>query len=141
MSDLIKRAAALELLAMLPTSIGPGGAALSIPPEVFRRNAQDAIKAIPPATALAEAQAEIARLRGLLIEERTETLWYAYHTGHEKNGMWDHCCMSDGEWLAAECGLPPSQRIYSAEAIKAGIPVAARRAALSRPHATKGEAG
>lgn len=85
--------------------------------------------------------AEIARLRGLLIEERTETLWNAYHTGHEKDGMWDHCCMSDGEWLAAECGLPPSQRVYSAEAIKTAIPVAARRAALSRPHATKGEAG
>lgn len=93
------------------------------------------------AAALAEAQAEIARLRGLLIEERTETLWNAYSTGHEKDGMWDHCCMSDGEWLVAECGLPPSQRVYSAEAIKAAIPIAAARAALSRPHATKGEVG
>jgi len=105
MSDLIKRAAALELLAMLPTSIGPGGAALSIPPEVFRRNAQDAIKAIPPATALAEAQAEIARLEDVL------------------------------EIVAAGpiLGEPMARWINHM--------MAKARAALSRPHATKGEAG
>ena len=85
------------------------------------------------AAALSEARAEIARLSGLLIAEREETLWNAYHTGHEGGGMWDHCCMSDGEWLVRECGFDPADRAYPADAIKAAIPNAAR-AALEAKH-------
>lgn len=85
------------------------------------------------AAALSEARAEIARLSGLLIAEREETLWNAYLTGHEGGGMWDHCCMSDGEWLVRECGFDPADRAYPADAIKAAIPNAAR-AALEAKH-------
>ena len=71
--------------------------------------------------------AENERLREALIEERTETLWSAYNTGAEQDGRWRHMCMSDGEWLARECGLDASQADYPADVVKGEIPLAAER--------------
>ena len=71
--------------------------------------------------------AENRRLREALIEERTETLWNAYNTGAEQDGRWRHMCMSDGEWLARECGLDASQADYPADVVKGEIPLAAER--------------
>ena len=73
-------------------------------------------------------EAENARLRESFVQEREENLWNAYATGIERNGEWDHCCMSDGEWLAAECGFDPAKRVYHANAIKEAIHKAAVRA-------------
>lgn len=78
-------------------------------------------------TALSE---RVRVLEGALVNERIDNLWNAYHSGYEKDGRWTHCCMSDGEWLARECGFDPSEREYDAEAVKAAIPKSAR-AALS----------
>lgn len=96
------------------------------------------IRALAPAAALAEVQrlrterdaalAQVKRLEALLVAEREEVLWNAYYTGYERNGTWDHCCMSDGEWLVRECGFNPADRFYPADAIKAAIPGAARAA-------------
>ena len=71
--------------------------------------------------------AENEMLREALIEERTETLWNAYNTGAEQDGRWRHMCMSDGEWLARECGLDVSQADYPADVVKGEIPLAAER--------------
>ena len=72
--------------------------------------------------------AEVASLRSRLVAEREENLWNAYHTGHEKDGKWGHSFMSDGEWLAGECGYDPRKGYYEAAEIKARIPVAAKKA-------------
>lgn len=78
---------------------------------------------------LITAQAERVRvLEVALVNERIDNLWNAYHSGYEKDGRWTHCCMSDGEWLARECGFDPSEREYDAEAVKAAIPKSARAA-------------
>jgi len=72
--------------------------------------------------------AENARLRKALVEEREENLWNAYNEGHERDGEWTHMFMSDGEWLARECGFDPTKGYYPAEEIKAAIPKIARAA-------------
>jgi hypothetical protein len=72
-------------------------------------------------------QADNARLRAALLEERTDTLWNAYNTGMERDGRWRHMCMSDGEWLERECGLDDSEPDHPADVVKAAIPLAAER--------------
>ena len=82
-----------------------------------------------PAADRIEAQAaEIERLRKALVSEREENLWNAYATGDVRGDEWTHLFMSDGEWLAKECGFDPKQGYYSAEAIRNAIPIAARAA-------------
>ncbi len=72
--------------------------------------------------------AEVERLREALVAEREENLWSAYATGDVIGDEWTHLFMSDGEWLAKECGFDPRQGYYSAEAIRNAIPIAARAA-------------
>lgn len=72
---------------------------------------------------------EIERLRAALIEEREDNLWEAYNSGNVKDGQWTHMFMSDGEWLARECGLDPSQGYYDDAEVRAAIPRAALKAA------------
>jgi uncharacterized small protein (DUF1192 family) len=72
--------------------------------------------------------AENERLRAALVAEREENLWSAYATGDVRGDEWTHMFMSDGEWLAKECGFDPRQGYYSAEAIRNAIPIAARAA-------------
>lgn len=88
---------------------------------------RDVLAAAGAITALSERNRV---LEEALVNERIDNLWNAYHSGYEKDGRWTHCCMSDGEWLARECGFDPSEREYDAEAVKAAIPKSAR-AALS----------
>lgn len=75
-----------------------------------------------------DLEEENAQLREALLQEREENLWNAYNTGHERDGEWTHCFMSDGEWLAHECGFDPAKGYYTAADIKAAIPKAARAA-------------
>jgi len=72
--------------------------------------------------------AEIERLREALGDVREETLWNAYNTGHVKDGLWSHLFMSDGEWLAQECGFDPTEYEYPDDEIRAAIPKVARAA-------------
>jgi|GEM_PF-3581763 len=72
--------------------------------------------------------ADNERLREALVAEREENLWSAYATGDVIGDEWTHLFMSDGEWLAKECGFDPRQGYYSAEAIRNAIPIAARAA-------------
>jgi len=72
--------------------------------------------------------AENERLRAALVAEREENLWSAYATGDVIGDEWTHLFMSDGEWLAKECGFDPRQGYYSAAAIRNAIPIAARAA-------------
>ena len=81
---------------------------------------------------LARLRAENEALQGALVAEREENLWNAYHTGNVVNGRWTHMFMSDGEWLAQECGFDPKQADYDDEQIKAAIPLAARKAMENR---------
>jgi FtsZ-binding cell division protein ZapB len=74
------------------------------------------------------AQLEVERLREALVAEREENLWSAYATGDVIGDEWTHLFMSDGEWLAKECGFDPRQGYYSAAAIRNAIPIAARAA-------------
>jgi hypothetical protein len=74
-----------------------------------------------------KAAAAIRAAMGLLVEEREDRLWNAYHTGYVKDGRWGHMFMSDGEWLAKECGFNPRDADYDNEAVKTAIPVSARR--------------
>lgn len=73
-------------------------------------------------------ESDNARLREALVSEREENLWNAYSTGNVRDGQWDHLCMSEGEWLAGQCGFDPKTRRYSAQAIRDAIPIAARQA-------------
>ena len=85
----------------------------------------------PPNPLQAEVEAlrtRAAQLEGLLVEGREELLWNAYHTGNCKDGRWTHMFMSDGEWLARECGLDPKLYDYDDAAIRAAVPIAARAA-------------
>ena len=82
---------------------------------------------------IAEQAALIEKLREALRSEREDVLWNAYATGNTRDGMWSHLFMSDGEWLARECGFDPKQGNYPDDEVKAAIPVAAAnfaRAAL-----------
>jgi len=83
------------------------------------------------AARIEELEAENARLREALIAEREDVLWNAYYTGSERDGRWHHAYMSDGEWLARECGFDPTSGDCPADAIKAAIPEAAKRAVLT----------
>ena len=80
---------------------------------------------------ITDLRAEVERLREALAEAREETLWNAYRTGHVKDGLWSHLFMSDGEWLAQECGFDPTEYEYPDDEIRAAIPKVAR-AALER---------
>ena len=75
----------------------------------------------------AEAADTIEQLERQLAEVREDLLWNAYNTGHVKNGRWTHMFMSDGEWLARECGFDPREPDYDDAAIRAAIPAAAIR--------------
>lgn len=61
----------------------------------------------------------------MLIAEREDNLWNAYHTGHVREGRWTHMFMSDGEWLARCCGFDPKLADYDDQEIRAAIPKAA----------------
>ena len=80
---------------------------------------------------VASLKEQVEAMRRALIAEREENLWNAYHTGIERDGRWSHAFMSDGEWLARECGFDAAVGDYPADAIKAAIPEAAKRAALT----------
>jgi len=77
---------------------------------------------------LEKAADRIEELESALVEERLENLWNAYNTGFEKDGQWSHSFMSQGEWLAEECGFDPSLGWYDANEVKEAIPQAARAA-------------
>lgn len=80
--------------------------------------------------AIIAALEEVGRLKARLISEREENLWNAYHTGDVKDGRWTHMYMSDGEWLAQECGFDSRLPEYPDDEIRAAIPIAATRVAL-----------
>ena len=81
------------------------------------------------ASARAEAaEARVKVLEEALATEREENLWNAYNTGHVKDGRWSHMFMSDGEWLAKQCGFDPRINDYDDAAIRKAIPIAARQA-------------
>lgn len=84
--------------------------------------------AIEAAAMLRALQAENERLREALGEAREDNLWNAYHTGHVKDGRWTHMFMSDGEWLAQQCGFDPREADYPDNEIRAAIPEVARAA-------------
>lgn len=91
------------------------------------------LRAMAPHVAICgEAADEIERLSEMLVEEREENLWNAYHSGHARNGRWTHMFIRDGEWLASQCGFDPRQPHYDDAEIRAAIPKAAR-AALGEP--------
>ena len=77
--------------------------------------------------------ARIAELEAALVSEREENLWHAYHAGHAKDGRWTHMFMSDGEWLAGECGFDCRLADYDDTAIQAAIPAAAKRVLEQKP--------
>lgn len=80
---------------------------------------------------VARLTAQVEAMRGALIAEREENLWNAYNTGIERDGRWSDACMSDAEWLVRECGLDPDFVDHPADVLKALIPEAAKRAALT----------
>ena len=85
----------------------------------------------PPNPLQAEVDALLARvaeLEGALVELAEEALWNAYHVGHVKDGRWTHAFMSEGEWLARECGMDSKLPDYDDAAIRAAIPIAAQNA-------------
>ena len=88
--------------------------------------------ALKASATLKELEAEVTRLRALLVEERTDNLWNAYNTGLVRDGRWTHMFMSDGEWLAYECGLDPGKADYPDDVVQAAIPIAAGRALLEK---------
>ena len=77
--------------------------------------------------------ARVAELEAALVSEREENLWHAYHAGHAKDGRWTHMFMSDGEWLAGECGFDCRLADYDDIAIQAAIPAAAKRVLEQKP--------
>ena len=97
---------------------------------------EKAIKALDYWFLQKDWKAENERLRGVLGDAREETLWNAYRTGHVKNGLWSHLFMSDGEWLAQECGFDPTEYEYPDDEIRAAIPKVARAALKENTDAT-----
>ena len=77
--------------------------------------------------------ARVAELEAALVSEREENLWHAYHVGDAKDGRWTHMFMSDGEWLAGECGFDCRLADYDDAAIQAAIPAAAKRVLEQKP--------
>ena len=84
---------------------------------------------------IASLRARVEWLEAALASEREDNLWNAYHSGHVKDGEWDHMCMSDGEWLAHECGFNVKDRRIADADIRAAIPEAARQALKDTPDA------
>lgn len=82
---------------------------------------------------IASLRARVEALETALVSEREENLWHAYHSGFVRNGEWDHMCMSDGEWLAMECGFNVNDRRIADADIRAAIPQAARQALKDTP--------
>lgn len=82
-------------------------------------------------------KAENERLRDALVAERTENLWNAYGTGFVRDGRWSHSFMSDGEWLAMQCGLDPSRGWYDVAEVTEAIPRAARAVLTATDATTK----
>ena len=80
------------------------------------------------ADALTTLSARVETLETALVAEREDDLWNAYNTGHVKDDRWSHMFMSDGEWLAVECGFDCNLADFDDAAIRAAIPVAARKA-------------
>lgn len=80
------------------------------------------------ADALTTLSARVETLEAALIAEHESNLWNAYNTGHAHGGRWTHMFMSDGEWLARECGFDCNLADFDDAAIRAAIPVAARKA-------------
>ena len=80
------------------------------------------------ADALTTLSARVETLEAALIAEHEDNLWNAYNTGHVKDDRWSHMFMSDGEWLAVECGFDCNLADFDDAAIRAAIPVAARKA-------------
>ena len=80
------------------------------------------------ADALTTLSARVETLEAALIAEHESNLWNAYNTGHIKDDRWSHMFMSDGEWLAVECGFDCNLADFDDAAIRAAIPVAARKA-------------
>lgn len=78
--------------------------------------------------ALTTLSARVETLETALVAEREDNLWNAYNTGHVKDDRWSHMFMSDGEWLAVECGFDCNLADFDDAAIRAAIPVAARKA-------------
>ena len=76
----------------------------------------------------ATLSARVETLETALVAEREDDLWNAYNTGHVKDDRWSHMFMSDGEWLAVECGFDCNLADFDDAAIRAAIPVAARKA-------------
>ncbi len=103
---------------------------------VMRHSDNETERANRAEATVATLTAQVGAMRGALIAEREENLWNAYHTGIERDGRWSHAFMSDGEWLARECGFDAKAGDYPAEAIKAAIPEAAKRAALTTENQT-----
>ena len=85
------------------------------------------------AARIAALEGRIAELEAKLVSEREDNLWEAYNSGHVKDGRWSHMFMSDGEWLAQQCGLDPRQADYPDYVIRAAIPKAARAALEQTP--------
>ena len=80
------------------------------------------------ADALTTLSARVETLETALVAEREDDLWNAYNTGHVKDDRWSHMFMSDGEWLAVERGFDCNLADFDDAAIRAAIPVAARKA-------------
>jgi hypothetical protein len=75
---------------------------------------------------IAALRARVAVLEEMLVAEREDNLWNAYNVGHVRDGKWNHLCMSDGEWLARECGFNVSDCRFDDEEIRNAIPKVAR---------------
>jgi hypothetical protein len=75
---------------------------------------------------LTECKARLGKAVGALVAEREENLWNAYNIGIERDGRWSDACMSDAEWLVAQCGLDPEFKDHDANVIKQTIPIVAR---------------
>lgn len=75
---------------------------------------------------IAALRERVEALEGMLVAEREDNLWNAYNAGHVRDGKWDHLCMSDGEWLARECGFNVSDCRFDDEEIRNAIPKVAR---------------
>lgn len=85
------------------------------------------------AARIAALEERVAELETKLVAEREENLWRAYNIGHARGGRWTHNFMSDGEWLAQQCGFDLCDADYPDEAIRAAIPKAARAALETTP--------
>ena len=73
-----------------------------------------------------ELEAKLAKAVETLVAEREANLWNAYNIGIERDGRWSDACMSDAEWLVAQCGLDQEFKDHDANVIKEIIPTAAR---------------